>query len=457
MMNQHILMFEGKKNVIVSPSTKAAEKFIKQINTLFKVKTFNKINHFPFLNIFEITYYEYLPSIFYCVDTLETFLQEIDNVSDKEIQLNNFTLTFLYPQNITQSSFTKLMLFENVYGVRKNKCCYVHPIKEIKFTPLIKHEMQKCFLKEKKKNIFKIIKNKYKVKKQLKIKYVQKSTKDFLTNPNSLIYISTEVKKYIFTKNKVTSLEITNYIVDLLKRKNCIYCSNNNNNKESKIKTLMSYKNIQRRVYDAVNIMVSLGILNKNGKKLHVNHSDNNNNCKDMIALPNKEQLKQNIEENKELLLKQLQLLKKYTMLINRNKEQQFVNNKKDLYFINLDNYEEYLPLLQRLKLEENNNFQNAVEEIIGTDGCNYLKEKKMFPYETNDNININLNRFESQENKLFDIDFDKYLLTNETNGDEGMNYSNKTLTEENNEVLEFNNRTDVIYSPNINLSYMFD
>ena len=49
MMNQHILMSEGKKNVIVSPSTKAAEKFIKQINTLFKVKTFNKINHFPFL------------------------------------------------------------------------------------------------------------------------------------------------------------------------------------------------------------------------------------------------------------------------------------------------------------------------------------------------------------------------------------------------------------------------
>ena len=37
------------------------------------------------------------------------------------------------------------------------------------------------------------------------------------------------------------------------------------------------------------------------------------------------------------------------------------------------------------------------------------------------------------------------------------MNYSNKTLTEENNEVLEFNNRIDEIYSPNINLSYMFD
>lgn len=455
-MNQHILMFEGKKNVIVSPSTKTAEKFIKQINTLFKVKTFNKINHFPFLSIFEITYYEYLPSIFYCVDTLETFLQEIENVSDKEIQLDNFTLTFLCPQHITQSSFTKLMLFENVYGVRKNKFCYVHPIKEIKFTPLIKHEMQKCFLQEKKKNIFKIIKNKYKVKKQLKIKYVQTNTNDFLTSPNSLIYISKEVKKYIFTKNKVTSLEITNYIVNLLKRKNYMHC-NNNNNKESKIKTLMSYKNIQRRVYDAVNIMVSLGILTKNGKKLYVNHSDNNNNCKNMITLPNKEQLKKNIEENKELLLKQLQLLSKYTMLIKRNKEQQFVNNKKDLYFINLDNYEAYLPLVQRLKLEENNDFQNAVEEIIGTDGCKYLKEKKMFPYETNDNISINLNRFESQENKLFDIDFDKYLLTNETNGDEEMNYSNKTLTEEDNGVFEFNYRTDAIYSPNINVSYMFD
>jgi hypothetical protein len=456
-MNQHILMLEGKKNVLVSPSTKTAEKFIKQISTLFKVKTFNEINHFPFLNIFEITYYEYLPSIFYCVDTLETFLQEIDNVSDKEIQLNNFTLTFLYPQHITQSSFTKLMLFENVYGIRKNKVCYVHPIKEIKFTPLIKHEMQKCFLQEKKKNIFKIIKNKYKVKKQLKIKYVQTTTDDFLTNPNSLIYITKEVKKYIFTKNKVTSLEITNYIVDLLKRKNYIYCSNNNNIKESKIKTLMSYKNIQRRVYDAVNIMVSLGILTKNGKKLYVNHSNNNTNCKDMITLPNKEQLKQNIDENKKMLLKQLQLLSKYIMLIKRNKEQQFVNNKKDFYFINLDNYEEYLPLLQRLNLNEHSDYQNTVKEIIGKEGCDYLKEKKMFPYENNDNISINLNRFESQENKLFDIDFDKYLLTNETNGDEEMNYSNKTLTEEDNEVLKFNNRTDAIYSPNINLSYMFD
>ena len=145
MTNQHILMFEGTKNVIVSFSTKAAEKFIIQINTLFKVKTFNEINHFPFLNIFEITYYEYLPSIFYCVDTLETFLQEVYNVSDKEIQLNNFTLIFLYPQHVTQTSLSKLMLIKKVYGVRKSKFCYVHPIKEIKFTPLVKQEMQEYF------------------------------------------------------------------------------------------------------------------------------------------------------------------------------------------------------------------------------------------------------------------------------------------------------------------------
>ena len=67
-------------------------------------------------------------------------------------------------------------------------------------------------------------------------------------NPNSLISISHEVKKFIKAKKTTTSNEVTNHIVNLL---------NSTNNMS------MSFKNIQRRVYDAINVMASIGLVHK--------------------------------------------------------------------------------------------------------------------------------------------------------------------------------------------------
>ena len=85
---------KGNKNIIVSQTEKSADKFISRVNSLFKVENIIKTKLFPFLCIFETFYNEYLPSLFICVETIETFLTEINKLSqtlNKQIQLNTFT------------------------------------------------------------------------------------------------------------------------------------------------------------------------------------------------------------------------------------------------------------------------------------------------------------------------------------------------------------------------------
>lgn len=79
---------------------------------------------------------------------------------------------------------------------------------------------------------------------------------------NSLISISKEVFKYIKQKGETKGSEVTNHILKLLQSKG---------NK-------LNYKNIQRRVYDAINVMSAIGVIIKDkGNISYINHNNNSN------------------------------------------------------------------------------------------------------------------------------------------------------------------------------------
>jgi hypothetical protein len=71
-------------------------------------------------------------------------------------------------------------------------------------------------------------------------------------NPNSLISISKEVYSYLKNMKESKGSEVTEYILEHLKK------SQNN----------LSFKNIQRRVYDAINVMNAVGIIYKDRNNL---------------------------------------------------------------------------------------------------------------------------------------------------------------------------------------------
>jgi hypothetical protein len=78
------------------------------------------------------------------------------------------------------------------------------------------------------------------------------SEESSLVNPNSLISISKEVLKYLDNNRVTKGTDVTQYILLQLKV-----------SQDDK-----SFKNIQRRVYDAINVMNAIGILHKDKNSL---------------------------------------------------------------------------------------------------------------------------------------------------------------------------------------------
>jgi hypothetical protein len=76
---------------------------------------------------------------------------------------------------------------------------------------------------------------------------------DSRTNPNSLISISKEVYKFLGSKVRAKGTTVTDHIL---------------NNVLSSEDSSHRFKNIQRRVYDAINVMSAIGILEKNKSNL---------------------------------------------------------------------------------------------------------------------------------------------------------------------------------------------
>ena len=115
----------------------------------------------------------------------------------------------------------------------------------------------KNFLGKKRKNIF-------------MIKKCEKSKNKNNHSKNSLIEISKLVLDYIKTKEKKTGNQITEYILKVLQP----------DNSDKLIK-----KNIQRRVYDAINVMNSLGLIKKNKQIINYVPFKNNNYKEDNLLI----------------------------------------------------------------------------------------------------------------------------------------------------------------------------
>ena len=101
---------------------------------------------------------------------------------------------------------------------------------------------------------------------------------------NSLISISKEVYKFIKQKQYTKGSDVTNHILDVLSSK----------------KVKLNYKNIQRRVYDAINVMCAIGLINKEkGNITFISNDEKNiNNDKINNVNLNKENFDNNQDTN---------------------------------------------------------------------------------------------------------------------------------------------------------------
>lgn len=142
------------------------------------------------------------------------------------------------------------------------------------------------FLSKKRKNIF-------------LIKKLEK-TKDKNSHPrNSLIEISKLVLDYIKEKEQKTGNQITEFIINTLQPEK---------NEE------LFHKNIQRRIYDSINVMNSIGLIKKNKQNIkYIPIKEDNNEKYNKISNLNEKCFKMNnSEKNKdELNLKKAEYLEK--------------------------------------------------------------------------------------------------------------------------------------------------
>ena len=101
---------------------------------------------------------------------------------------------------------------------------------------------------------------------------------------NSLISISKEVYKFIKQKHYTKGSDVTNHILNVLSSK----------------KVKLNYKNIQRRVYDAINVMCAIGLINKEkGNITFISNDEKNiNNDKINNVNLNKENFDNNQDTN---------------------------------------------------------------------------------------------------------------------------------------------------------------
>lgn len=102
-------------------------------------------------------------------------------------------------------------------------------------------------------NITKILRKKSKLRNKIHLrKYEGIENIHTDRNPHSLISISREVDWYLRNKKCTKGPEVTRYILHIL----------------SDLKSEINFKNIQRRVYDALNVMIAIGLVEKKNNKL---------------------------------------------------------------------------------------------------------------------------------------------------------------------------------------------
>jgi len=97
-------------------------------------------------------------------------------------------------------------------------------------------------------------------------------------NPNSLIQISKEVYSFLSQKLNAKCNNVTDHILNKIVKENLVH---------------LRFKNMQRRVYDAINVMHAVGVIEKNKSNLRFitktnqMKKDNENNNSDLAKYEN--------------------------------------------------------------------------------------------------------------------------------------------------------------------------
>ena len=301
-----MLLSPGNKCILLTSSIFSSETFLKKLSSFSKAEKSNK-QKFQKMTILTYLIEGYSPSIFFIIKKLDYFLGIFDKNHLNRNYLKEFSIT-LFSKNFNIDDYS--YLFKELIVLNSiNENFIFNSNKKIIFlnsAEISERHIEIYFTK--KLRIFNIVKKKQKIRRNnltkktiiMKINSNNKEKELLFENSvkiNSLIHISKEVKKFIEMKQQTTYNEVTKYILNLLKGR-----LNNNENEYS-----INFKNIQRRVYDAINVMTSLKIIRKNNMILTYHKY-------------NEFKLKEEIENKRNILISKFIQLQCYKNLIEKNK-----------------------------------------------------------------------------------------------------------------------------------------
>ena len=267
------------------------------------------------------------------------------------------------------------------------------------------NEPKKFLCKKRKNKIFSIEKLRNKDEKNKNPKY-------------SLIEISKLVLNYIKQEKHKTGNEITEYVLNYLKPGN-----------DEKIQ-----KNIQRRVYDSINVMNAAGLIQKNKQQIkYIPRKNKNNDEKMKITKANI------IEINKEKNIKEI-----------NDKNQEYLDKLKQLNLLQQILIKKYITLKMYENKSNLNNDNNEEKKII-QNKFNITKNKIKY-----DSKNIKDNeKFKNSDDKSYNTNIDKdiknfnIIRIYDDDEEEDNNYLNKIRSEDANigNIKEMNNNEDIVFN----------
>ena len=358
------------------------------------------------IEIFKISKKDYEDSIFIIVKNLENFFEFFSKINlKKKLELN---LIFIYKskrekQNIIYNNSRKIQ-FIKTYHI------YLSLLKDDK---ILISQMKFFFNKKGKNPIFKIRKikthkEKFLLSKKRKLLIQKEEEKIELNNNNnklndiinnysksnlneySLINITKIVFEYILKNqnnfNELTSQKITYNIVNSLP---------NQEKNETK-----SFKNIQRRVYDAINVMVASKILKKTKNKRYILNNYKFEKKNNQINYDLDEQ-KGEILENKIIKLEEIIKKKReklFSLVTNFSLINKYIDlNKNNIHRIHINDKIEFpFQLLTNIREVNDNKFYiksnpQKNKYLFSSDYpiniINYEEIKKKLSFENNENI----------------------------------------------------------------------
>ena len=429
-----MLLDSGNKFILLSSSIFSAETFLKKLSLFSKAEKTNK-QKFQKMTFLTYLIKGFSPSNFFITKKLDNLLELFEKIHLYKNYLKQFSLV-LFSNNYNLDDFSYLFK-ELIFIEKPNDKITFNSNKKIiilDFEEISESHMNIFF--PKKLRIFNILKKKLKKKSEdltkksiiMQLNSNGNEKELLLENSvkiNSLINISKEVKHFIKMKQQTTYHEVTKYILNLLREK-----LNNGN--------VITYKNVQRRVYDAINVMCSLKIIEKENTTLTYYNFNQN-------------KIKEEIENKRNILISKYIELQCYNNLIEKNKNNFFrslTTDKIELPFnllisdssndeISINTNKEKNKLIASFKNGKFNTFSQISKELIYNENINFNNYNNNYNYNNNneilvqcenyienkklyDNYFLDLkNKKEKKEeltktrNHLFETDFSNYLNNN--------------------------------------------